>query len=63
MEGLFQVVVEVDASPDVELLAESALSLDLSFSRDGGEPIIPPSRNLIVIGGGGGVSELESCSC
>ena len=57
MEGLFQ----VKGSPVVDALAESRLSLDLSFSPNGGKPIMPPSRSLIVMGGIGGLSEPESC--
>lgn len=45
----------------MEGLALSAclsLSLSLSFLRDGGGPMIPPSRNLMVMGGAGAGSSL-----
>jgi len=61
MEGFFQ----GERVLGVEVLGElgTALGLSLSFSRDGGEPIMPPSRNLIVIGGRGGLSVSESSCC
>ena len=66
IEGRFQdeVEVEVEAVEESSLSLALSLELDLSLSLswDGGAPIMPPSRNLIVMGGGGGVSEPES-SC
>jgi len=61
MDGRFQVEVW-SLAVVVEVLdaAELSLALSLFFSWDGGEPMMPPSRNLIVMGGGGGVSKPES---